>query len=964
LAFNGNTPYVAYTDYANGNKVTVMKFNGTAWETVGNAGFSAGQATYLSLAFYGSTPYVAYDDWANGYKSTVMKFNGTTWVAVGSPGFSNTNAQDLSLTFNGSTPYVAYEDYTSGTDIIVKKFDGTTWVTVGNTSAYANDGLHPSLVFYGSTPYIAYQNSNGKSAVIKFNGAAWELVGSAGFSAGQAFSESLAFGGSTPYVAYMDRANGDKCTVQKFNGTAWVTVGSAGFSAGGAQNPSLAVNDNTPYVAYRDGNNSYKITVMRFNGMAWETVGATSASTDGALYPSLAFNGNTPYVSYTDYANGGKTTLKRFSMCVSNSNSLLVNTSGTYTVEVTKNGCTATATKTITAIPCCTTQNGDFEMSTIIGASPDLDGGSSTAYWTRTTATSFYPQVITPGNGDNYAIRLRGCRRNTDPFSTVSGIQQGFNFIAGHYYTIRYSARRVNGAFPNPNSVPALQFRASNGALVSHRGGTPIGNAKNITSTSWLNYATGFVANSNFNTVSITAHAHSSAYHYVDIDKVCIADNGIPCPYPDISEVVSVNGLQFTVTNPTNTGANYNYTLQNTATAQIISAGSINQVAAGASTTVNIPNLQAATEYQLNVSPSCSTESIPITVTTANPDVTIADNTIAGCANATQADAFGSIVSNVLDVTGRTVATVIPDANTDLGTISIEMHNQNAPIAINNQVYLGRTFNVTSDQVSGLIPNGGGYTLRLYYLDRELPVGVQPQNLGITWWSGGATAECNMGSYANTPAVTSATLPNAQVADGEFGRNNNGFYLQFHANHFTMFGALIENISLPVKLLTFTGRKNDKYHHVQWTTATEQNSAFFVVQHSTNGIDFQDIGRVSAAGNSNTPSSYSFENAYFATGNNYYRLKMVDLDDAFEYSSTVTIRQDLAANGVHLYLNPTTGVLNIETDNPQQTIVIVNELGILVRTLTSVPPQIDLSELPSGVYMIRIGYQQFKIVKI
>jgi hypothetical protein len=318
LAISNGTPYVAYRDGGNSNKATVMKFNGSNWESVGSPGFSEDWLLLTRLALTtDGTPYVVYTkDAIFEFHNMVMKFNGSNWVFVGSQGFSADQGFKASLALsNDGTPYVAYEAQQYGYKTTVKKFNGSNWESVGSPGFTAGAADDTSLAISNDgTPYVAYldRGNSDKASVMKFNGSNWESVGSPGFSAGRAPSTSLAFANGTPYVAYRDEGNSSKASVMKFNGSSWESVGSPGFSAGGASYTSLAISNETPYVAYMDGGNSDKATVMKFNGSNWESVGSPGFSAGAAFSTSLAFANGTLYVAYGDAGNSSKATVMKY----------------------------------------------------------------------------------------------------------------------------------------------------------------------------------------------------------------------------------------------------------------------------------------------------------------------------------------------------------------------------------------------------------------------------------------------------------------------------------------------------------------------------------------------------------------------------------------------------------------------------------------------------------------------------
>jgi len=337
------TPYVVYSDSTNNGNASVVKYNGSSWTVVGRPGFAA--ATYTSLALdSGGTPYIAYMDFNNSQKATVMKYDGSNWVTVGNAGFSAGYAYFTSIAIDRSgTPYVAYSDgISSFGPATVMKYSGSNWVTVGNAGFSAGTAPGTSIAIDpNGTPYVVYQDSvNGsKATVMKYNGSSWVTVGSAVSDClATYFSIAIDMNG-IPYVAYSPYCYPYKAMVKKYNGIIWVFVGSSGgFSAGQANYTSIALDaGGTPYVVYEDwGDVSHRATVMKYNGSNWINVGNAAFSQDTVRNTHIAIDGNgTPYVVYTDNGNvtgSGKATVMKFGtkVGVENTVDLAVNTLSVY----------------------------------------------------------------------------------------------------------------------------------------------------------------------------------------------------------------------------------------------------------------------------------------------------------------------------------------------------------------------------------------------------------------------------------------------------------------------------------------------------------------------------------------------------------------------------------------------------------------------------------------------------------
>nr|WP_130274822.1 hypothetical protein [Cecembia calidifontis] len=119
---------------------------------------------------------------------------------------------------------------------------------------------------------------------------------------------------------------------------------------------------------------------------------------------------------------------------------------------------------------------------------------------------------------------------------------------------------------------------------------------------------------------------------------------------------------------------------------------------------------------------------------------------------------------------------------------------------------------------------------------------------------------------------------------------------------------------LPVEFAYYETRflRQSRSAIISWATTKEWESSHFEIERTTQGLSFEKIGEVEAAGWSDATVEYEFEdkNLPLTGGNILYRLKQVDFDGTFSYTSVMTVRVPSVefTSGVwRAFPNPTDG---------------------------------------------------------
>ena len=100
---------------------------------------------------------------------------------------------------------------------------------------------------------------------------------------------------------------------------------------------------------------------------------------------------------------------------------------------------------------------------------------------------------------------------------------------------------------------------------------------------------------------------------------------------------------------------------------------------------------------------------------------------------------------------------------------------------------------------------------------------------------------------------------------------------------------LIEIFPLPIEFISFEGVNFESYNLSTWSSGSEQNNDYYLLERSTDGYDWSVINNQKGAGNSSVKIDYSFRDFTYEPTINYYRLSQVDFDGNSETFKIISV---------------------------------------------------------------------------
>jgi hypothetical protein len=176
------------------------------------------------------------------------------------------------------------------------------------------------------------------------------------------------------------------------------------------------------------------------------------------------------------------------------------------------------------------------------------------------------------------------------------------------------------------------------------------------------------------------------------------------------------------------------------------------------------------------------------------------------------------------------------------------------------------------------------------------------------------------------------------------------------------------NATTPALMMSFDGQVQNQAADLNWVMENETNCSYFVIERSGDTGGYDSIGVVTGL-NNNNQTTYIYSDNHMLNGNNYYRLRQVDMDGVLRYSKVVSLydMQQEAAPRMNVYPNPAVATINfsINSTSTQQIFVQIYSIsGVLLQTSEQTLnagnnlQSIAVNNLKSGNYFLKVSSRE------
>lgn len=251
--------------------------------------------------------------------------------------------------------------------------------------------------------------------------------------------------------------------------------------------------------------------------------------------------------------------------------------------------------------------------------------------------------------------------------------------------------------------------------------------------------------------------------------------------------------------------------------------------------------------------------------------------------------------------------------------------------------------------------------------------------VGLTITPAGSYTWTDDGVNSVTPATGDLT-PDYTTADGDKGKTVTLTAIATNSPCPSATAIYTINVrtKLPIDLQEFNGISEGCTNKLNWKISNAKNFKQFELLVSKNAKDFNTISIILAfpqngfTDNNYLNREYSYNDLYLTPGNYYYKLKMVDLDERFEYSKMIFVKSSCLEPSAFVYPNPIlkSKVVEVQLANfgdiIRENLIDITGRVLQTQILKNGTNTIDLAHIQSGVYWLTIhdSDKKEKILKL